>query len=88
MPNHKSAAKRIRQTVKRQLNNRVSLGQMRTALKKARAAVAEGAENTDALVRSAVARIDKAVTKGVLKRRTAARYISRLAHLANTKNKN
>ena len=82
MPNHKSAAKRIRQTVKRRLNNRISLGQMRTALKKARTAIAEGAENADDLVRSAISRIDKAVTKGTLKRRTASRYISRLARVA------
>ncbi len=79
MPNHKSAEKRVRQRVKRHLQNRVALGSMRSALSAARKAVDAGAENAPALVKKATSLIDRAVTKGSVKRQTASRYISRLA---------
>ena len=78
MPNHKSAEKRDRQREKRRLANRLIIGRMRTAVSKARTAIAEGGENRAKLVTEAVSYIDKAVTKGVLKRNTGSRYISRL----------
>jgi len=76
--NHKSAEKRNRQTPKRTLRNRVALGSMRTALKKAREAVASKSKDAPALVKQAVSTIDKAVSKGSLPRRTASRLISRI----------
>ena len=79
MANNKSAIKRIRQSEKRRLRNRLTIGTMRTAVKKARAAVDTNAENAAELVKLATATIDKAVSKGALKRTTASRYISRLA---------
>ncbi len=82
MPNHKSAEKRNRQQSKRTLRNRVAIGKMRTALKQARVAIANNAAEAPALVKSAVKYIDKAVTKGVIKRGTASRYISRLTRRA------
>jgi small subunit ribosomal protein S20 len=82
--NHKSAEKRNRQRAKRQLRNRVSLGAMRTALKKARAALVGKSAESATLVKQAVTQIDKAVTKGVLHRRTASRLISRLTRRSNT----
>jgi len=51
---------------------------LRTAVKKARAAVDDKSNEASALVREAVSIIDSAVTKGILKRRTASRYVSRL----------
>jgi small subunit ribosomal protein S20 len=81
---HKSAEKRNRQTPKRQLRNRVALGAMRTALKKARTALDAKSGEAIALVKQAVAQIDKAVTKGVVHRRTASRLISRLSRRSNT----
>jgi small subunit ribosomal protein S20 len=83
VPNHKSAEKRDRQRETRRLRNRVVLGNMRTAVRKARAAVEGKAPEAQALVKQAVSLIDRAVTKGALKRRTASRYISRLARRAN-----
>lgn len=83
MANHKSAEKRNRQTQKRTLRNRINLGSMRTALRKARAAVDEKAENADSLVQQAVRAIDKAVGKGTLPRRTGSRLISRLSRRAS-----
>jgi small subunit ribosomal protein S20 len=75
---HKSAEKRNRQRPKRQLRNRLALGSMRTALKKARGALDSKSTDAGALVKLAVVAIDKAVTKGVLPKRTASRLISRL----------
>jgi small subunit ribosomal protein S20 len=81
---HKSAEKRNRQTPKRQLRNRVALGAMRTALKKARTALDAKSAEATALIKQAVQAIDKAVTKGVVHRRTASRLISRLTRRSNT----
>jgi small subunit ribosomal protein S20 len=75
---HKSAEKRNRQTPKRTLRNRLALGAMRTALKKARVALDAKSADSKSIVQQAVRAIDKAVTKGVLQRRTASRLISRL----------
>ena len=80
MANNKSANKRIRQTAKRRLRNRLVIGSMRTAVKRARVAIDEKAANSAELIRSASSLIDKAVSKGALKRTTAARYITRLAN--------
>jgi len=82
--NHKSAEKRNRQRPKRQLRNRVALGAMRTALKKARTALDGKSSEAAALVKQAVQQIDKAVTKGVVHRRTASRLISRLSRRKDT----
>ena len=84
MASHKSAEKRNRQTPKRQLRNRLSLGAMRTALKKARTALDGKSTEASALIKQAVQHIDKAVTKGTLHRRTASRLISRLTRRSNT----
>ncbi|ACY14844.1 30S ribosomal protein S20 [Haliangium ochraceum] len=78
MANSKQAEKRDRQRESRRLRNRLTIGNMRTALKRARAAVDAKAPEADKLVKSAVSAIDRAVGKGVLKRNTGSRYISRL----------
>lgn len=83
MPNHKSAEKRDRQRSKRRLANRFIIGRMRTAIGKAREAIDSGAENRDKLIAEAVTYIDKAVSKGSLKRNTGSRYISRLIKASN-----
>ncbi len=83
MPNHKSAEKRDRQRETRRLRNRLVLGNMRTALRSAKTAVASKAPEAQELVKKAVSLIDRAVTKGALKRGTASRYISRLTRKAS-----
>ena len=77
MASHKSAEKRNRQTPKRTLRNRVNMGAMRTALKRARAAVDGKAADAQTLVKQAIQQIDKAVTKGVVQKRTASRLTRR-----------
>ena len=83
MASHKSAEKRNRQRPKRQLRNRLALGTMRTALKKARTALDAKSADASSLVKQAVCAIDRAVTKGVLQKRTASRLVSRLTRRTN-----
>ena len=81
---HKSTIKRARQAEKRHLRNRAVLASVKNALTKVTTAVEEN-NTTEAatLLREATAALHKAVTKGVLKRNTASRRISRLASTVN-----
>jgi small subunit ribosomal protein S20 len=74
-----SAEKQNRKMIKHRARNRAAMANLRTAVKKARTAVDDRANDASALVKEAVSIIDSAVTKGILKRRTASRYVSRLA---------
>lgn len=78
MANIASAEKQNRKMIKHRARNRAAMGSIRTAVKTARAAVDGKANDASAAVKEAVAKIDSAVTKGILKRRTASRYVSRL----------
>lgn len=84
MANHKSALKRVRQNAKRNEINRANRSKLRTQIKKLRAAIAghDKAGSGD-LLSPTVSLIDKAASKGVIHRNTAARYKSRLTkHVA------
>jgi small subunit ribosomal protein S20 len=80
--NIKSAEKQNRKMIKNRARNRAAMGSLRTAVKAARTAVDGKAANAAELVKNAVSIIDGAVTKGILKRQTASRYVSRLARRA------
>jgi small subunit ribosomal protein S20 len=81
---HKSTIKRARQAAKRHLRNRAVLSGVRGVLKKVVNAVEENnADAAKASLREATAALDKAVTKGVLKRNTASRRVARLAKKVN-----
>lgn len=82
MANIKSAEKQNRKMIKNRARNRAAMGSLRTAVKAARNAVDGKAANAAELVKNAVSVIDSAVTKGILKRQTASRYVSRLARRA------
>ena len=79
MANIRSAEKQNRKMIKHRTRNRAAMASLRTAVKSARTAVDSKAANAQALVKKAVSVIDSAVTKGILKRQTASRYVSRLA---------
>lgn len=79
MANIKSAEKQNRKMIKNRARNRAAMASLRTAVKSARSAVDGKAADAAALVKKAVAVIDSAVSKGILKRETASRYVSRLA---------
>lgn len=84
MANHKSAIKRTRQNAKRNEINRGNRSKVRTQIKKLRAAIAgsDKASSTE-LLNPTVSVIDKAVSKGIIHKNTAARYKSRLTkHVA------
>ena len=84
MANHKSAEKRVRQTVKRNEINRSNRSKLRTSIKKLRTAIAGHDKGSSVeLLGSTVSLIDKAVNKGVIHRNTAARYKSRLTKHVN-----
>jgi small subunit ribosomal protein S20 len=76
LANTKSAMKRIRQAERRRLRNRAMRSKIRGAIKTARAA--EGATRPTAIL-DAIRALDKAVSKGVVHRNTAARKKSALA---------
>ncbi|MEO8706789.1 MAG: 30S ribosomal protein S20 [Kofleriaceae bacterium] len=78
MANIASAQKQNRKMIKHRARNRAAMASLRTAVKKARNAIDGKAGEAAALTKNAVAIIDSAVTKGILKRGTASRYISRL----------
>lgn len=78
MANIASAEKQNRKMIKHRTRNRAAMASLRTAVKKARTAVDGKANDAAALVKQAVSIIDGAVTKGILKRGTASRYVSRL----------
>ena len=84
MANHKSAEKRARQTIKKTERNRF----YRTRLKNITKAVREAAANNDKnaaneALKIANKSIHAMVSRGFLKKQTAARRVSRLALLIN-----
>lgn len=85
MANHKSAAKRARQTQVKRDRNIGKLSDMRTKVKKVRAAVTE--KNADlaktALV-SATSILAKIGRQGIMHQKTTSRSISRLTKLVAT----
>ncbi len=76
MANTKSAMKRDRQNERRRLRNRSLRTKLRGAIKTARSA--EGTTKPAAVL-EAIRALDKAVSKGVVHRNTAARKKSALA---------
>ena len=85
MANHKSAEKRIRQTIKRTERNRF----YKTRIKNLTRAVREAVEVVDqAAAELALKNVNKNFhaysSKGILTKNTAARRVSRLSKMVNT----
>ena len=79
MANIKSSEKANRQRIKRTARNTAQTTTMRTAIKKLRAAMgSKGSKDLAPLLKGAVRAIDKAASKGVIKKGTASRHVSRL----------
>lgn len=79
MANTKSAIKRMKQAERRRLRNRAIRSRLRGAVKTARAALTTSPGEARVAVDEAIRILDRAVTKGVLHRNTAARRKSALA---------
>ncbi len=79
MANLPSSEKANRQRITRTARNVAQKTAMRTVVKKLRAALEhKKAKEATALLPEAIRAIDKAASKGVIKRRTASRSVSRL----------
>ena len=83
MPNIKSQKDRVVQAAAEQAHNKAIKTNLKTVVKKADAAIDANAADKDATVLAAVSAIDKARAKGVIKKNTASRKISRMAKRAN-----
>ena len=84
MANHPQAKKRNRQRIKRTLRNKHFRSTVRTCVKRVRAALVEGdAAKAGEALGAAAKHLDRAVTKGIMMRRTASRTISRLTLAVN-----
>ena len=84
MANIKSQIKRNRQNEKRHQRNKGVRTALKTASKKVSTAAGQGdADAAQARAREASRALDKAASKGIVHKRTAARHKSRLARTAN-----
>ncbi len=83
MPNIKSAKKRVIVSENNAKRNKAARSELRTAIKKADAAIAANASDKDAAVKLAVKKIDSATTKGILHKNNAARKKSALVKRLN-----
>lgn len=84
MPNIKSAKKRVKTTEIKTLRNKSIKSDMKTAIKKVDAVIAEGNQKElEPTFRAAVKTIDQAAAKGILKKNTASRKKSQLALKVN-----
>ncbi|AQW81247.1 30S ribosomal protein S20 [Campylobacter pinnipediorum] len=85
MANHKSAEKRARQTIKRTERNRFYRTRLKNITKSVLVAVEEkNLDKATEALKVANKSFHSFVSKGFLKKQTAARRVSRLAKLVNT----
>ena len=85
MANIKSQIKRNKQNQVRNERNKAVRTSLKTSTKKVHSAVADGdAENAQQLALEASKALDKAASKGIVHKKTAARRKSRLVNAANT----
>ncbi len=82
MANTRSAEKRNRQAQKRRVQNVAVRTGLRSAVKKAREAIAAGDAAAQQSVKAAVRTLDKAASKGIIHKNAASRRIARLARAA------
>lgn len=77
---HKSAIKRHRQSLKKQARNKSVRSQLRRTVRELREVIGRAeTEVAGEMLPTVVKTIDKAVSKGVIHRNSAARRISRLS---------
>ena len=84
MPNIKSAEKRVRQNVKRELRNRRTKSMLRKSIRRFEESLQGGdMEEAKVTLNAAVRQIDRAATRGIVHKNTAARKKSRLSRIFN-----
>ena len=83
MPNIKSAKKRVRINEAKAMRNKAVKSDLNTALKKADLAVANNADDKEAVIKTAIKKVDMACSKGILHKNNASRKKSALAKSLN-----
>ena len=84
MPNIKSAKKRVLVIDKKTMENKMVISEVKTAIKKFNAAIANGnVAEAEALLPATVSLIDSAAAKGVIHKNNAANKKSALAKRLN-----
>ncbi len=81
MPHHKSAKKRLRQSLNRKMHNRYYHKSTRTAIKKLRSLHSK--EEAMAMYPSVASMIDKLAKRGIIHKNKAANLKSKLMHHIN-----
>lgn len=81
---HPSVLKRHRQSLKRRARNVESKSKLRTLIKKARQAIdSHNLDSVSAQIRAVNRELGKAISKGIIKRNTASRWLARLSRSAS-----
>ena len=83
MPNIKSAKKRVKVNQKKAANNKARNSALKTAIKKANAAIEANADNKEEAVKAAIKKIDQAASHNLLHKNCAARKKSNLTNKLN-----
>ena len=79
MPNKESAKKRLRQTVKKTIENKNRKTRIKTHVKRVENAISSGDQKeANAALRTAESEIKRGVSKGILHKNSASRKVSRL----------
>lgn len=81
MPQHASAAKRIRSSARRRARNKANITRIRTLIKSVR--TAKDKNSASAALKTAVKFLDQMAVKGVIHRNNAANQKSKLTKLVN-----
>ena len=84
MPNIKSAKKRVLVNKTKAQRNKSTNSALKTAIKKANAAIEANSADKEELVKAASIKIDQACTKGLIHKNNAARKKSALALKLNS----
>ena len=81
MPQHKSAAKRMRQTEKKRASNRLHRSRLRTMMKKLRSS--ESKDEAAPLLNETKAYLDRLASKRIIHKNKASNYKSELERHVN-----
>ncbi len=81
MPHHTHFKKSLKQDVNRRLRNRAAKSRLNSIIKKVRAATSK--EEAQTILTTAASVIDSTARKGIIKKETASRKVSRLAKFVN-----
>lgn len=79
MPNIKSAKKRVKVNQAKAMQNKAANSALKTAIKKANAAIEANAEDKETLVRVAIKKVDQAAARNLIHKNCASRKKSALA---------